>query len=56
MHARDRLGTEGVYMDRVDIFSVTIERFLAPPKPKMTSLVELIERAKAARKPTDPSG
>jgi len=32
-----------------------IERILAPPKPKMTSLLELIERAKAARKPTDSS-
>jgi hypothetical protein len=33
-----------------------IESILAPPKPKMTSLVELVERAKAARKPTDSSG
>lgn len=33
-----------------------IERILAPPKPKMTSLMELIERAKGVRKPTDPSG
>ena len=33
-----------------------MESILAPPKPKMTSLVELIERAKAARKPTDSSG
>jgi hypothetical protein len=32
-----------------------IGRFLSPPKPKMASLVELIERAKAARNPTDPS-
>jgi hypothetical protein len=33
-----------------------IESVLAPPKPKMTSLVELIERAKGVRKSPDSSG
>ena len=33
-----------------------IRRFLTPPKPKMASLVEFIERAKAARNQSDQSG
>ncbi|MGQ9652225.1 MAG: hypothetical protein ACUVXJ_19190 [Phycisphaerae bacterium] len=30
-----------------------IEAFLAPPKPKLTSIVELIERARQASKPAE---